>query len=154
MHRRSAFSLVFLLLASTLCSDAQKSAVSAPTYELKIDFNQRVTMRDGVQLDADVYRPDATGKFPVIIARTPYNKSTETGNHLAMGRYFAARGYVYVAQDVRGRGDSDGVFIPYRNDGPDGYDSIEWCAWERSANRIWVMISGSLPCNSRRIWRP
>jgi putative CocE/NonD family hydrolase len=134
MHRRSAFSLVFLLLASTLCCDAQKSADSAPTYQLKIDFNQRVKMRDGVELDADVYRPDATGKFPVIIARTPYNKSTETGNHLAMGRYFAARGYVYVAQDVRGRGDSDGVFIPYRNDGPDGYDSIEWCASQPWSN--------------------
>ncbi|WP_433966559.1 CocE/NonD family hydrolase [Tunturiibacter gelidiferens] len=127
MFRRTA-SLFCLVLISTFSSHAQQGAVSAPTFNLKIDFNQRVKMRDGVELDADVYRPDAPGQFPVIIARTPYNKSTQVGNHLAMGGYFAARGYVYVAQDVRGRGDSDGLFIPYRNDGPDGYDSIEWCA--------------------------
>ncbi len=127
MFRRNAI-LLCLVLISVLSSHAQQGAVSAPTFNLKIDFNQRVKMRDGVELDADVYRPDAPGQFPVIIARTPYNKSTQVGNHLAMGRYFAARGYVYVAQDVRGRGDSDGLFIPYRNDGPDGYDSIEWCA--------------------------
>jgi putative CocE/NonD family hydrolase len=128
MSRCSALSLFLLLMVFAPNSGAQRSAVSAPTYKLKIDFNQRVKMRDGVELDADVYRPDAPGQFPVIIARTPYNKSTVTGNHLEMGRYFAERGYVYVAQDVRGRGDSDGVFIPYRNDGIDGYDSIEWCA--------------------------
>src|ERR1700733_4609625 len=129
---RVALALLFFSVAAN-CS-AQTNTGAAPTYQLKIDFNQRVKMRDGVELDADVYRPDATGKFPVIIARTPYNKSTETGNHLAMGRYFATRGYVYVAQDVRGRGDSDGVFIPYRNDGPDGYDSIEWCASQPWSN--------------------
>jgi putative CocE/NonD family hydrolase len=85
-------------------------------------------MRDGVELSADIYRPAAAGQFPVILTRTPYNKSTERGNHLTVGRYFAAHGYVYVAMDVRGRGDSDGVFVPYRNEGVDGYDSIEWCA--------------------------
>jgi putative CocE/NonD family hydrolase len=121
--------IYFLCVISfAVTSSAQTSTVSAPTSKVRIDFNQRVKMRDGVELDADVYRPDSEGKFPVIISRTPYNKSTDRGNALEMGRYFAARGYVYVAQDVRGRGDSDGVFMPYRNDGPDGYDSIEWCA--------------------------
>jgi len=91
-------------------------------------------MRDGIELSADIYRPDTGGRFPVILARTPYNKSTERGNHLGLGRYFASRGYVYVAMDVRGRGDSDGVFVPYRNEGPDGYDSIEWCAKQPWSN--------------------
>jgi uncharacterized protein len=102
-------------------------AGSGELYEVKIDFHQRVKMRDAVELDADVYRPDADGKFPVVIARTPYNKSVGQ-IYLDTGRYLAAHGYVYVAMDVRGRGDSDGAFTPYMNDGLDGYDSIEWCA--------------------------
>lgn len=101
-------------------------AASQPTHAIKIDFNQRVRMRDGVELSADVYRPDAAEQFPVILSRTPYNKNG--GSTLAIARYFAPRGYVFVAMDVRGRGDSGGEFVPYRNDGRDGYDAIEWCA--------------------------
>lgn len=108
-------------------------AQGTSTLATHIDFDVRVPMRDGVLLSADIYRPDvASGdtaaKFPVILTRTPYNKSTERGNHLQWGRFFASHGYVYVAMDVRGRGDSDGIFVPYRNEGPDGFDSIEWCA--------------------------
>jgi putative CocE/NonD family hydrolase len=108
----------FLLLAALALPGAEKK------YDVKIDFDQRVKMRDGVALSADVYRPDAEGKFPVILARTPYVKAAQLNN----GKHFASHGYVYVAMDVRGRGDSDGKFVPYRNDGIDGYDAIEWCA--------------------------
>ena len=103
-----------------------QSELSAPgqKYIVKIDFNIRVKMRDGVELSADLYRPDVEGQFPVILSRTPYIKT----GMLKSGRYFAENGYVYVAMDVRGRGDSDGTFVPYRNDGQDGYDVIEWCA--------------------------
>lgn len=95
-------------------------------YSVKIEFNKRIKMRDGVELSADIYRPDSEGKFPVILSRTPYNKNGQRA--LEFGRYFASHGYVYIEMDVRGRGDSDGIFIPYINDGIDGYDSIEWCA--------------------------
>lgn len=116
-----------------------------PAYDVKIDFNVRVPMRDGVELSVDLYRPNSVGQFPVILTRTPYNKSTERGNHLGVGRYFASHGYVYVAMDVRGRGDSDGVFTPYRNEGPDGFDSIEWCAKQAwSAGRVGTIGSSYL----------
>ena len=117
---------------------------------VRIEFDVRVAMRDGVRLSADIYRPDdrdsaGAGKFPVILARTPYNKSTERGNHLQLGRYFASRGYAYVAMDVRGRGDSEGVFVPYRNEGPDGYDAIEWCAAQRwSSGKVGTIGSSYL----------
>jgi len=65
MHRRLAW-LVIVYFALPLL--AQK-------YEVRIDFNQRVKMRDAVELSADVYRPDAPGKFPVILSRTPYTKT-------------------------------------------------------------------------------
>jgi len=126
---------IFLILALSspafLCAQGPASAppqaaasASGQTYKVRIDFNVRVKMRDAVELSADLYRPDAEGKFPVLLSRTPYVKT----GALRSGRYFAERGYVYVAMDVRGRGDSDGKFVPYRNDGQDGYDAIEWCA--------------------------
>jgi uncharacterized protein len=127
---RKAFSLSVIFTLSVFYSAAAfaSAPTSEPTYSVKSEFSTRVKMRDGVELSVDIYRPDSDGRFPVILARTPYNKSTARGGHLELGHYFAARGYVYVAMDVRGRGDSDGKFVPYRNEGPDGYDSIEWCA--------------------------
>ncbi len=92
-------------------------------------YNVRVPMRDGVTLSADIFRPAETqrgARAPVILARTPYNKNQKI--YIEPARYFAERGYVYVTMDVRGRGDSDGVFAPYRSEGVDGYDAVEWCA--------------------------
>jgi putative CocE/NonD family hydrolase len=60
--------------------------------------------------------------------RTPYGKTGERTMKACRG--FAAHGFVAVAMDVRGRGDSDGRFTPYVNEGKDGYDSIEWAAKE------------------------
>jgi len=70
----------------------------------KIYFDQKIKMRDGTELSADVYRPDGPGKFPCILSRTPYLKSG--AGTAEFGKYFAAHGYAFVAVDVRGRGDS------------------------------------------------
>lgn len=94
-------------------------------YPVKIEYDLRVPMRDGVTLSADVYRPDAPGRFPVILVRTPYDNGTAP--NLREGRFWAARGYAYVVQDVRGRGDSDGVFYPLVHEAEDGYDTQTWC---------------------------
>ncbi len=97
---------------------------------MPIAFDQRVPMRDGITLSADVYFPEEAKEqalcCPVILTRTPYMKATTTV--LEPAAYFTQNGYIFVAMDVRGRGDSDGVFVPYFNDGQDGYDAIEWCA--------------------------
>ena len=98
-------------------------------HPLTIVFDQRIPMRDGVTLSADIILPQAArqgGRFPCILVRTPYVKASAARYEL--GRWFAERGYAVVNQDVRGRGDSDGVFEPYFNEGRDGYDTIEWCA--------------------------
>ncbi len=98
-----------------------------PTH-VRIEFDQRVPMRDGITLSANVFlpAPAADQRYPTILMRTPYLKGSEPSFDTA--RYFAERGYVFVAMDVRGRGDSDGDFTPYVHDGRDGYDAIEWCA--------------------------
>ena len=81
-----------------------------------------VSMRDGVQLATDIYRDDATRVAPVVLMRTPYNKDRAKG----AAQRFAVAGYVAVVQDCRGKFASEGVFIPYNNDGQDGFDAIEW----------------------------
>ena len=99
------------------------------TGNVRILFDRRVPMRDGVTLSADVYLPAhaADGsRHAVILTRTPYIKANT--DILDSARYFCAHGYAFVAMDVRGRGDSDGEFTPYVNEGRDGYDAIEWCA--------------------------
>ena len=85
--------------------------------------------RDGTVLRADVYRPDAPGRYPTIVERTPYSKS----GFVDRGRKLAERGYVFVIQDVRGRYASDGEFQPGfysadHVDAEDGYDAVEWAA--------------------------
>ena len=114
---------------------------SQPTHEVQIDFDVRVPMRDGTQLSADVYRPATPGHYPVVLLRTPYLKNGDGA--LATGQYFAQRGYALVWQDVRGRGDSDGAFVPYRNEGRDGYDTIEWCAAQPWSNGNVGTMGGS-----------
>jgi putative CocE/NonD family hydrolase len=77
-------------------------------------------MRDGVELSADIYSPSTSGRFPVIVVRNPYTKSAQWAQR---GRWWAERGYVFVVQDVRGRGDSDGEFYPLVNEANDGTDT-------------------------------
>lgn len=131
MNQRSVLSTACGLSLASLLAPALQSADErkAETYSVRTDFNVRVKMRDGVELSADITRPDAEGRFPVILTRTPYNKASGGKTTIERWRYFASRGYVFVAMDVRGRGDSDGEWVPpYRNDGRDGIDAIEWCA--------------------------
>ena len=90
-----------------------------------------VPMRDGVKLATDIYRPavngvPSEGKFPIVFARTPYNKKSE--RFVIQAKYFAQQGYVAVLQDLRGCYKSEGIFVKYMNEPEDGYDSIEWLA--------------------------
>lgn len=96
------------------------------TRDVTVQRDVRVPMRDGITLSADVYRPRSEAAVPAILVRTPYGKTSDEIE--ATARFFASHGYAVVYMDVRGRGDSDGEFVPYRNEGRDGYDSIEWVA--------------------------
>ncbi len=88
-------------------------------------YDVGIPMRDGTRLSADIYYPSGErGRYPVILSRTPYDNTAE---QLAdNGFFYAQHGYVYVAQDVRGRNDSDGSFYPWVNEFNDGHDTLEW----------------------------
>ncbi len=87
-------------------------------------------LRDGTLLRADVYRPSAEGRYPVLLLRTPYSKGLWQFTHLTLDPVRAAEaGYVVVIQDVRGRWASGGdEFDPYRDEFDDGYDTVQWAA--------------------------
>ncbi len=99
----------------------------APAAAQQVDRDVAIPMRDGVVLRADVYRPTRPGKFPVLVFRTPYGKH-DAAEGDGVHRKAVERGYAVVLQDVRGRYASDGHFDPYRQEGKDGFDTIEWAA--------------------------
>jgi putative CocE/NonD family hydrolase len=96
-----------------------------------VDRDVEARMRDGTVLRADVYRPAEGGPFPVLLMRTPYDRSQP----LAVGAIpdpltATARGYAVVLQDTRGRFGSEGAFVPFVHEAHDGYDTVEWVASE------------------------
>ena len=106
---------------------ASPTAGSEVNYEIVVAKHVMATMRDGVRLATDIYRPavnglPAPGKFPVILERTPYNKNGIE----SWARYFVPRGYIAVGQDVRGRYASEGKWRPHRDDVNDGFDTAKW----------------------------
>ena len=88
-------------------------------------FNVPIPLRAGLTLSADLALPKVL-PAPAVVTRTPYGKTGERQSKRAA--VFASAGYASVFADVRGRGDSDGTFQPYRNDGPDGAEVIAWVA--------------------------
>jgi putative CocE/NonD family hydrolase len=84
--------------------------------------------RDGVRLDADIYRPEATGPHPVLLMRQPYGRKIASTICYAHPAWYAAQGYIVIVQDVRGRGTSEGSFRLFADEADDGFDAIAWAA--------------------------
>ena len=95
-----------------------------PSKTLIVERDVEMTTRDGVTLRADVYRPSASGPFPVLLQRTPYGK----GGTGAFALFAAERGYAVVVQDTRGRWASDGDGMPFIWEKADGADAVQWAA--------------------------
>ena len=93
-----------------------------------VESNVPAEMRDGVVLRADIYRPNGAGPFPVLLTRTPYDKTSVRD----MASRFAKAGYIVAAQDIRGRYESEGEFFPLHGFGSkdveDGFDTVAWAA--------------------------
>jgi uncharacterized protein len=134
------------MLKNTLCLFAVAAALSPATVawtqaasDVIVEHNVAMRTRDGVTLYADVYRPAGEGTFPVLLTRTPYDKSGEAG----FGRMAVLRGYMVVVQDVRGRYTSEGEWYPFKHEIEDGYDTVEWAAALPHSNGKVGMFSGS-----------
>jgi predicted acyl esterase len=103
-----------------------------------------VPMRDGVLLRGYLIRPSGPGPYPVVVYRTPYGVSRSVESNLTF-RKALERGYAVVAQDVRGRYESDGEYLAYQQEGRDGYDTIEWAARQPWSNGSVGTVGGSYP---------
>jgi uncharacterized protein len=132
--------VVLSLAAFALHLGMVKPALMAgENLEITVTRNVEAKMRDGVTLRADIYRPKAEGKYPVLLVRTPYDKQWISG----FGHKAAARGYVVIAQDVRGRFESEGEWYTFKNESQDGYDTVEWAAALPYSNGKVGMFGGS-----------
>lgn len=96
--------------------------------DVRLEPDVPVTMRDGCVLSADVYYPLTDAPAPALLMRLPYGKELAETNVYGHPSWFAARGYLVVVQDVRGRGASQGAFEPFLYEADDGYDTVEWVA--------------------------
>ncbi len=105
---------------------------SQPTHDVRLLHDQRVPMRDGISLSADVYLPLRAQGLPTIIQWTPYESTRE--RFVAWGAWFAKRGYAAIVVDTRGRYESDGDFTAWTYDGQDSYDTVAWAAGEQWSN--------------------
>ncbi len=85
-----------------------------------------LTTRDGVRLDADIYRPALGGPYPVLLQRQAYGRRIACTICYAHPAWYAAHGYVVVVQDIRGRGTSEGFFRAGENETWDGVETIDW----------------------------
>jgi putative CocE/NonD family hydrolase len=125
--------------------EKMKGKLSEPIYKIKVEKDVIITMPDGVRLLADIYRPDANGKFPALLSYAPYGKELQTltkpveindwetvsggWNAVEAGNteYFVSRGYVSVIPDTRGCATSEGKYSGAK-EAEDGYHIIEWIA--------------------------
>ncbi|MFN8573950.1 MAG: CocE/NonD family hydrolase [Gemmatimonadaceae bacterium] len=117
-----------------------KGPLSDSTFAMTIDTAVPMHARDGTRLMSFVGRPVGDGPFGVVMERTPYIRFDTTA-----ARFWASRGYIYVKQDVRGRGSSDGILDTNAGQIEDGFDAVEWAAKLPGANGKVGMIGRSNP---------
>ncbi len=127
-----------LLSVGLLVLGAALGRAAEPPIDVR--WGVKIPLRDGVKLNATVYQPHGMkGALPAVFTLTPYIAD----NYHDRGTYFARHGYVFALVDARGRGNSEGRFEPFVNEGRDGHDAVEWLARQPWCNGKVAMWGGS-----------
>jgi len=140
VHFAAASALVLVLTAGPVL--AQPRPVPGAVEEV-------TAMRDGVKLAANVFKPEGRGPWPVIVSRTPYLKDgapdrpTAPTELAAQAKRYTDAGYVFVVQDTRGKGRSEGAYLAFESDIEDGHDTIAWIADQPWSNGKVGITGGS-----------
>jgi putative CocE/NonD family hydrolase len=106
--------------------------------EVQLQTTQ-VPMRDGIRLATDIYSDSSQTRGPVVLTRTPYDRTRQK----ATAERWVKAGYIFVAQDCRGKFASEGVMSPYNGEGQDGYDTLEWITHQAWSNGRVAMTGAS-----------
>ena len=130
-----------MLVWASLCQPVNAiSSASSNLSDVQFSWGTKIPMRDGVHLNATVYLPkNQRAPAPCVFTLTPYIADT----YHDRGMYFAAHGVPFLIVDVRGRGNSEGVTIPFLQEAQDGYDIVEWLAGQPYCNGKVSMWGGS-----------
>ncbi len=132
--------LGYLLALGSSVALAAGNEGRAPADPVQFQWGAKIPMRDGVKLNATVYRPlDQKEPLPCVFTLTPYISQS----YHDRGMYFAGHGYVFLTVDVRGRGNSEGEFTPLLQEAKDGHDVVEWLAAQPYCNGKVTMWGGS-----------
>jgi len=147
--------------------EASRGLRESDRTRVSVEFDVPVPMRDGIILRANVYRPEGAGPFPVLLARTPYDKADLEETNWLDPLKAAREGFIVVLQDTRGRTASEGEWDPLAFEREDGYDSVEWAASLAGSNgRVgmfgnsysgstqWIGGSGTTTISRRNRTRP
>jgi putative CocE/NonD family hydrolase len=131
----------WLVAAAALLSPvAAAEGPPSPGAAVDMQWAVKIPMRDGVALNATIYRPRGQkDPLPAVFTLTPYIADS----YLERALYFAEHGYVFALVDVRGRGNSAGSFEPFANEPRDGHDVVEWLAQQPWCNGKIAMWGGS-----------
>jgi putative CocE/NonD family hydrolase len=139
MKSLSSCTILLLIAFAGLCIAA---AEQTKDKDVDMILDLKVPMRDGVLLSATVWKPSVMeSPLPTILVFTPYISDESQGR----GMFFARHGYVYVSIDVRGRGNSAGIYYPLEGDkhSKDIHDAIKWLAGQPWSDGRFVMRGGS-----------
>ncbi|UCC38754.1 MAG: CocE/NonD family hydrolase [Candidatus Aminicenantes bacterium] len=134
---RKSLILVFCcVIAASILAEENKNEAK----EIEITLDQKIRMKDGVHLVAKIWRPaNMNEPLPAIFVLTPY-VSDEAQQRAT---FFVQNGYVFVSVDCRGRGNSEGEFYPFEQDGPDGAQVVEWISSQPWCDGQVAMMGGS-----------
>lgn len=143
MRRALQCTVISLVTLATACVGTDAGVPTGGVHNVIVEA-VRIPMRDGVELHGVLIRPEADGRYPTLVYRTPYGAD----RYAASGAFplkAAKAGYLVVLVDVRGRYGSAGEFEAYRHEKEDGYDTVEWAAAHPFSNGRVGTWGGSYP---------
>jgi uncharacterized protein len=136
----AALSLFAMLFSEQILADSISATALSDAGKVDWQWSVKIPMRDGVNLNATVYKPKPLpAPRPCIFTLTPYIGQT----YHERGIYFAVHGYPFLTVDARGRGNSEGEYHPLIQEAKDGYDVVEWLAKQPYCNGKVAMWGGS-----------
>lgn len=139
------------------------NALPLQLYRVEIHYNVRITMRDGVELSANLWLPVARApgeRFPAIFELIPYRKDDwRFASDQRTMSYFAERGFAGCRVDVRGTGSSQGLALDEYSpaETADGVEVVGWLAdqlWCNGKVGMWGISYGGFTAIQVAMERP